>query len=246
MRQSSFNIIRALRASLNEIASSWGIQNHPAFSALLQGTLDKVDVVAIKHNWRLIDLFATQSSDVLHARRAALFIQDFWVEVKDHAPHQVQVVCPGLPFAAIHRVWEFGRFAWGGHFAYGSFLDFGYRNRDSLLEAITNVDTIPAELAPGRISRHKRATWDIARARRTLLKESDPSNAHRPLCNRENYLTAALDFILCRAGVAGLCALDVSEHLDVDAPSVVVAAFRELSGHVSPSASVVLLMGTTT
>ena len=154
------------------------------------------------------------------------------MEIKDHAAHQVQIICPRLALEAIHKVWEYGTWASKDHFSYGEVHEHGFRDIDDLIDEISTVDFLPPALQPIKLAGRHRSEWDIARSR-TLPKESDPGGSHRPLCNRENYPTARLDGILCRAGITCLRALDVSEHLDVDRPVEVVKSFECLQKAMS-------------
>ena len=154
-------------------------------------------------DWRLADLCVTLPHDVAAVHNAAAFVRDLWVEVRDHATHRFQAVCPALALSAIHKVWEFGSGATGEHFVYGTPSCFGYRDIDDLLGAVRSPPNLSPELQPVRLAKRRRGTWELGCCR-TLPKHAAPAGSHRPLCNREKYPTSELDSIMCQAGVRGL------------------------------------------
>ena len=96
-----------------------------------------------------------------------------------------------------------------------------------LIEFIAEFPGFKFNLQPHELAGVKRNKWDLGRCR-TLPKDSNPAAAHRPLCDRSEFLTARLDSVSCRAGVWDLKALDVSEHSDIDNPEDVISGISKL------------------
>ena len=237
MRPRRHEILDSLRSSLLNIAALRRLETTPLVDSLVVDAVRAVSE-AVEHDFRVLDVFNEQPSDSSRAMAAASFVRNFWVEITDHAAHKVQVICTALALSAIHKAWEYGAFAGGGHFTYATLADFGYRCVDDLLEDAATVHGLPDSLSPFRLGARGRAKWELGRAR-TLPKNSDPAAAHRPLCNRECYPTAVLDSVLCRAGVAGLRMLEVSEHLDIDNPKDAVREFERLRNQIDPEDSII-------
>ena len=97
-----------------------------------------------------------------------------------------------------------------------------------MIDQMADIEWLPRHLLPASLAPRRRRSWDLPRAR-TLPKASDPACSHRPLVNRRPGPTAELDSVLCKAGIAALRILDVSEHLDIDRPVAVVEQFGTLS-----------------
>eukprot|EP00929_Paragymnodinium_shiwhaense_P102501 TRINITY_DN65698_c0_g1_i2.p1 TRINITY_DN65698_c0_g1~~TRINITY_DN65698_c0_g1_i2.p1 ORF type:complete len:698 (+),score=17.04 TRINITY_DN65698_c0_g1_i2:186-2279(+) len=180
-------------------------------------------------HWRVQHLCSHQVRHLRDGQDAATVISKLWVEITDHATHEVSAICPALALQAIHKTWEFGPLHKEVHFQYGPPEWFGFRDVDELLEHIGHVDCLPAELQPSRL--FPRRYWQLPTSR-SLPKASDPanSNSHRPVCNRSRTPTCRLDTIMCAAGLALLKQLDVSGHLDIDDPADVPRLYNELAG----------------
>ena len=175
--------------------------------------------------WRVSDITRESIYDADEVQAAAEFVGGLWVAVRDHATHRFQAICPALALTAIHKVWEYDVHHPGDHFRYGSFISFGFRDLEDVLDNIAHPPGLPDELLPVSLAKRRRKEWDLGRCC-TLPKNADPAGSRRPLCNRVSYPSAELDSLLCRAGVWALGQLDVSEHLDVDKPLSVADAFK--------------------
>eukprot|EP00973_Karenia_brevis_P047352 6574394-Karenia_brevis.AAC.1 len=243
LRPSASQVVPCIKKALLGIASSRNLDSCSDVSSLAASLSDQV-MAAAESDWRLVDLCHVTTYDHDHASAAASFVSDFWVEIKDHASHHVQIICPSLALQAIHKVWEFRPECVSPsvqpHFLYGKLSDFGFRHVEELIQAIASVEFLPRELSPSKLDARRHALWGLG-VSRTTPKQSDPANAHRPLCNREFYPTSRLDNILCSAGIFCLRTLDVSTHLDVDRPLDVVGAFHELSSLLPRDAELVFI-----
>ena len=223
LRPSAQDALRMTQNALLKIAKQRRIDTVAAVHHDAAALAEELADIA-SHHWRLRDLCLPEVQDAGAARDAAAFLDGLWTEVRDHANHEIQAICPALALAAIHKSWEYGSWSNGAHFVYGDLHSFGFRDLPHCLEYISEFDWLPAHLQPSRLASRRRQLWNIGKSR-TLPKNSDPAAAHRPLCNRTAVPTAELDSILCRAGVALLRLFDPSEHLDIDDPKQVLSSF---------------------
>ena len=182
LRPSAADIVFSVEKALLDVAAIRRLDSSPSVCRSAANLAEEI-ALSSSHYWRLQDLAVGDMRDGGAARAAAGFIRDFWVEQRDHAMHSAQVVCPALALTAIHKVWEYGAWASGEHFQYGTFVDFGFRDIDDLIEKCGHIDWLPEHLQPARLAARRRPSWDLSRAR-TLPKDSDPAGSHRPLCNR--------------------------------------------------------------
>ena len=63
--------------------------------------------------------------------------------------------CFNVFFRDFNKAWEFGYLAGGGHFTYGSFIEFGYRDLDDMVAAISDTPHLPMGLG----SQHCPQRW---------------------------------------------------------------------------------------
>jgi hypothetical protein len=217
-------------AAFLKVASIRRLDASPKIRGLAEVYADEISRAADR-DWRLQDLLVPCPCDANLAMTAAKILRPLWVEVRDHATHRFQAICPAMALAAIHKTWEYGVWSGGGHFADGSPRTFGFDDVEEILVRILDIPDLPAQLSQSLPSVSRRHNLGIGLCR-TLPKDADPADSHRALCDRSRYPTSQLDSILCRAGVWALRFLDSSEHLDISDPRDAMLAFNALSDAV--------------
>ena len=102
LRPTASRIKSCMQAAFLKVASARRLDKSPKIIALVSTYAADISQAA-EADWRLLDLMNPTPCDATLIETPANLLRPLWVEVRDHATHRFQAICPAMALAAIQK-----------------------------------------------------------------------------------------------------------------------------------------------
>ena len=167
--------------------------------------LEDVAVDASQQLRKLLDRFSADFPvSWEEIRRAKHFLNGFYVQYFDHNSSAIGAFCPALVRQVARKLLDLGDVAEQDNFTWSA--DFGSHHIQMLLNSMANIDGLPLDLQPCRVSRTRASEWRLGHP--TLLpKWKAPGWKWRLVIDKHLTPRNALHSLACRGIDAALDSL---------------------------------------